>query len=56
MIIMINNSYNSFSYNSLGSRKTNVLLSLIKNQQPDIDKNQSIYCLLTEHKKWELKN
>ena len=43
-----------------GSEKTNVLLNLIKRQQPDIDKfiytskihsNQSITCLLTEEKK-----
>ena len=42
------------------SRKTNVLLNLIKNQRPDIDKiylyvkdlfESSIDCLLTEEKK-----
>ena len=43
-----------------GSWKTNVLLDLIKNQRPDIDKiylylkihlNQSINCLFNEEKK-----
>ena len=48
-----------------GSWKTNVLLKLVKNQQPDFDKiylfvkihsNQSMNFLLTEEKKQELKN
>ena len=48
-----------------GSGKTNVLLNLITNQWPDIEKfvymskihpNQSINYLLTEKKKQELKN
>ena len=48
-----------------GSWKTNVLMNLVKNQQPDFDKiylfvkihsNQSMNFLLTEEKKQELKN
>ena len=48
-----------------GSGKTNVLLNLIKHQQPDIGKityiskihlNQSINCLLMEEKKQELEH
>ena len=48
-----------------GSWKTNVLLKLVKNQQPDFDKiylcvkihsNQSMNFLLMEEKKQELKN
>ena len=47
------------------SCKTNILLNLMKNQQPDFDKiylcvkihsNQSINFLLTEEKKQEFKN
>ena len=52
--------YRILIISSSGSRKANVLLNLIKHQQPDIDKfiytsknhsNQSINCLLMEEKK-----